>query len=1227
MKKNMIKILLLSGVLLITPWAYATDSDNDGSDDVEENYAGTDINDADERPFWWKTLNGVTGSMNFGTAIDDVGDINGDGYDDFIVGASSDDTVGSNAGMATVFSGFDSTVLFDFYGKSGEIFFGWKVANAGDVNNDGTADFIIGGLGISAGGVARVYSGADGSELYEYYGANASDFLSTGVAGIGDINGDNYADFIIGASGFDATELNDSQGRAYVYSGYDGTALYILDGDQAGDNFGFATSAAGDMNNDGVADFVVAAPFNDVPLYNGGFIRIFSGVDGTVLYTLYGNASEEFASTMTPVGDVNNDNYDDLAVGVPGDDNGGNNIGSLQVVSGIDGSTLYTVYGTEPGEQFGRSVSNLDDLNGDGVDEVLVGAPYFDAGATSRGYARILSGIDGAELYRFQGDAGGDQFGYAVSATGDVDNDGYGDFAIGAQYDDNTGTSSGSVRLFLYVDLANDLDLDYLLNGPDPDMENDGMPDIWEDSYGLDSTVDDTAEDLDGDGATNIDEYLNGFDPSVVDNDPDGDGLNGLVDNCPSHNNADQLDTDLDGEGDACDSDDDNDGMPDVWENTYGLNPLLDDTGADLDGDGASNIDEYLNGLDPSVVDNDPDADGVNNLVDNCPTDINTSQIDTDLDGDGDVCDSDDDNDGMPDVWETLYGLNPLQDDNNLDLDNDGWTNWTEYNAATDPSVFDDMDADGSSAFEESIVGSSDNDAQRRPAWWRTINGDSESMFFGAALENIGDVNLDGLNDIIASSDAADTGGVWVLSGADGAILYRYDTSVTPGYSTRFGSVVAAAGDVDNDGYADFAFSIREYDTNNDYRISTLVVYSGYDGSNIHTLVYDHPDNGNGSLIKAVDSLGDINGDNYDDFAVGLPYDDTVATDSGAVHVYSGIDGSELYSVYGNVESDQFGRAISSGDTDNNGITDFAVGTYQLSGFGYVKIFNGVDGVELRTFDGMSEGVSAGDLFGAAVDASGDMNADGYTDIIIGSPHEDQAVAGAVGVTRVYSGADGSLLHTLYPEWLSGATFGDEIAVAGDIDDDGYDDVLIGTDNDSTLGGGTGAMYLFSGQTGERLYYIIGDKSGERCGASVAGIGDLDGDNIDDFMVSAKSSDYNFPSSGSVRIYLSSDLANDSDLDGWFNVVDAFPDDGTEWLDTDSDTVGDNTDNCVTVENSSQDNFDNDEMGDACDGDDDNDGVQDVVDGKPLNAGYTLEVALPIDGQYKGIDLGSKDRD
>ncbi len=406
----------------------------------------------------------------FGYSVSGAGDVNNDGFDDFIVGAYLDDNNGSNSGSARVYSGADGSILYTFNGDAAGDQFGYSVSGAGDVNNDGFADLVVGAHfddnnGTISGSV-RVFSGADGSVLYTFNGDGAGDQLGRSVSGAGDVNNDGFDDLIAGAIGDDNN--GSGAGSARVFSGADGSILYTFNGDSTGDQFGVSVSGAGDVNNDGFDDLIVGAFTDDNNGSASGSARVFSGADGATLYTFNGDsANDQFGTSVSGAGDVNSDGFDDLIVGALLDDNNGNDSGSARVFSGFDGATLYTFNGDSVGDQFGRSVSGAGDVNNDGFDDLIVGAWLADPNGSNSGSARVFSGADGATLYTFVGASVGDRFGFAVSGAGDVNNDGFDDLIVGAPEDDDGGANSGSAFVFLSVPCPGDIDDDDLVNFAD----------------------------------------------------------------------------------------------------------------------------------------------------------------------------------------------------------------------------------------------------------------------------------------------------------------------------------------------------------------------------------------------------------------------------------------------------------------------------------------------------------------------------------------------------------------------------------------------------------------------------------------------------------------------------------------------------------------------------------------------------------------------------------------
>ena len=365
----------------------------------------------------------------FGYSVAGVGDVNNDGVPDCLVGAPLQDIEGqpedySNAGQAFVFTGSDGALLatIDNPDLKKAANFGRAVAGVGDVNGDERPDFLVGAPGdvmaVVTGKGKGKKKGTEG-KAYVFAVINSLPKLlitldtSTkkdarfgySLAGVGDVNNDGVPDFLVGTP-WEKIKNRIYQGQAFVFSG-DGKKQPLLtlnnpDDLQAVAYFGQAVAGVGDINEDGVPDLLVGAPFQDVGGNSDqGQVFIFSGKDGSLLETLDNpnpQANAWFGSSVAVLGDVNGDNVPELLVGASAQDVGGNsNQGQAFVFIGSDGSLLETLDNPNPqaSAYFGLSVAVLGDMNEDGVPELLVGAPGQDVGGNSnQGQAFIFTSSD-----------------------------------------------------------------------------------------------------------------------------------------------------------------------------------------------------------------------------------------------------------------------------------------------------------------------------------------------------------------------------------------------------------------------------------------------------------------------------------------------------------------------------------------------------------------------------------------------------------------------------------------------------------------------------------------------------------------------------------------------------------------------------------------------------------------------------------------------------------------
>ena len=494
-------------------------------------------------------LNGIDANDRSGWSVSGAGDINGDGIDDLIIGAwgaSSQDgesyvVFGSNTGFSASFdlsdllaiNGGDGSKGFVLNGIDGGDRSGWSVSSAGDINGDGIDDLIIGAPNAYLNGIRQdsgesyVVFGQDtvngtgfsasldlsslnGSNGFVLNGIDANDRSGWSVSGAGDINGDGIDDLIIGAWG-----ASSQDGESYVVfgsntgfsasfdlsdllaiNGGDGSKGFVLNGIDGGDRSGWSVSSAGDINGDGIDDLIIGAPnayLNGIRQDSGESYVVFgqdtvngtgfsasldlSSLNGSNGFVLNGiDANDRSGWSVSGAGDINGDGIDDLIIGTPyavesyvvfGSNTGFNAILDLSLLNGSNG---FMLRGIDQRDGSGWSVSSAGDINGDGIDDLIIGA--FDAylnGMSGVGESYVvfgsntgfnasldLSTLNGSNGFVLNGIDAFDQSGYSVSGAGDINGDGIDDLIIGAPLADPNGASNAgeSYVVFGRRDLA-----------------------------------------------------------------------------------------------------------------------------------------------------------------------------------------------------------------------------------------------------------------------------------------------------------------------------------------------------------------------------------------------------------------------------------------------------------------------------------------------------------------------------------------------------------------------------------------------------------------------------------------------------------------------------------------------------------------------------------------------------------------------------------------------------
>jgi hypothetical protein len=278
-------------------------------------------------------------------------------------------------------------------------------------------------------------------ELFTLRGDAAGDQLGWSVATLGDVDGDGRSDFAAGAPGNDFA--GSDAGQVKVFSGATHQVLWTLYGTTVGGKFGHAVAAAGDIDLDGRADLIVGAPGSS----NTGYVRVFSGQAGAILYTLSATSADYlFGAAVAGGSDVDGDAIPDLLVGAPdavfGD-------GRAHVFSGASGALIRSHFAASPGsgENLGFAVAFIGDTNGDGRGEYVIGAP---APLVGPGYVMCRNGLNGMQRWlRYGNDPSGySEFGFALAAIGDINGNGTADVLAADRLENDPAASGvGQVRV------------------------------------------------------------------------------------------------------------------------------------------------------------------------------------------------------------------------------------------------------------------------------------------------------------------------------------------------------------------------------------------------------------------------------------------------------------------------------------------------------------------------------------------------------------------------------------------------------------------------------------------------------------------------------------------------------------------------------------------------------------------------------------------------------------
>ncbi len=857
---------------------------------------------------------------------------------------------------------------------------GRSVSSAGDVNGDGYSDVIVGAYkydnGSSDEGAAFIFHGSSTgitTTIQTQLESNlAAAYFGISVNTAGDVNGDGYSDVIVGAYSF--SNGHSDEGAAFVYhgssSGVTTTIQAQLESNQVSAELGYSVSGAGDVNGDGYSDVIVGCDLYDNGQSDEGTAFVYhgssSGINTTIQTRLEINqASAAFGYGVSAAGDVNADGYGDVFVAAIDYDNTQTNEGAVFVYHGSSSGVTTTIQrqieSNQNNAEMGHRIGFSGDINGDGYADLVAGAIYYDNGQTDEGavfvYHGSSSGITSTLQVQIESNLAYAEFGRPAVSAGDVNGDGYGDIIVGAGYYANGSSDEGAA--FVY-------------HGS---------------STGLSSTIQTQIE-------INQASARMGYSVASA-GDVNGDGYSDVIVGAPDYDNGSS-----------------NEGGAFLFHGsaqggistTYTTRLTKGQSGAhygnsvacagDVNADGYSDV-----MVSATTYDNGSTDEGAVFVYHGSSTGLSTT-ISTQIEGNQ--------------SWVYIGDCVSTAGDVNGDRYSDIIIGAVNYN-----------NGGGTSAEGVAFVhhGSSSGISSTKTT---QLESNQTSASFGCSVACAGDVNGDGYSDVIVGASSydngsSDEGAAFVYHGSSTGITTTIQTQLeTNQANAYYGVSVAGAGDVNGDGFSDVIVGAYLYENGANTDEGNAFVYHG-SSSGITTTIRTQldPNYTGGYYGNCVNSAGDVNGDGYSDVIVSaMLIENGVDLGESTSFIYHGSSSGITTTVQTRIETN---------NTDPGGYapTTYATSAGDLNGDGYGDIIVGSDvygngndreGVTM-IFYGSSSGVStttqtqieSGETdarLGLSVGCAGDVNGDGFSDVVIGSPYRDNSVSDE-GVAYIFQGNKG----------------------------------------------------------------------------------------------------------------------------------------------------------------------------------------------------------------------------